>query len=470
MSSRAQRIDDFHPTVPVLRAPSKQPALEEEIFLRKPKEEKIQLPLRVRLKKIPRQCLEFFKDEEWMSLIVDFFGIASRSLEFAGNVGAKYVPYLSIASSPFYLYHALKNSKERFLLMWAAAKTARVADTIFWFGRAIDSTGTALSDISKPFAGGFELGGLTVKHFALGITFTLVIPIILIVFGAIGGVSKGWALIRTQKVLKRFNQEAEKQDGSLKMLAETLEYLQGPQLISTNPKEFILNQTHFNENHFTNAPRREAVQARIQALLGHHDLHKVRSSIERIVSHDVEEAVHPILEELENVRKPESIKELESPLMLLQDIQSLQKKLVTESASEFQLLDETLGLYRRLLGHVDETEELYEEIKRNCDELQILKDEILREGGEIIGTVRSEIHRKLCYHALFLLMATITLISGVLLLYGKYSQIGYGLALASSCLNLIYVLFEKKVSQQTFYKMDRYIQKHLDKKSSPGIQ
>lgn len=470
MSSQTLYIDEFHPSVPILRTPEKKPALEEEIFLSTPKAEKSSLPLTVRLKEIPRQCLDFFKDEEWMSLIVDFFSVVSQSLGLAGNIGAKYIPYLSVASSPFYLYHALKNSKERFQMMWTAAKTSRVADAFFWCGQAIDSTGSALSDITKPLAGGLELGGLTAKHFALGICFTLVIPIILIVFGAVGGFSKGWAMMRTHKVLKRFNREARKQDGSLKALAEILEYLQGSHLVNLNPKERVLEEKHFNENHFTNNQRRGAVQARIQSLLGHHDLHKVRSSIERIVSHDVEKAVQPFLDETVHVEQVDPIEELESPLNLLGDIQALQKKLVANTASEFQLIDETLGLYKRLLVQIDEKQELYKEIKRNHDELETLKEEILREGGEIIGTVRSEIHRKLCYHALFILMAAITLTAGVLLLYAKYSHIGHILSITSSALSFIYILFEKKVSQETFYKMDRYLQNLLDKKSEPSVK
>ncbi|MCC5831770.1 MAG: hypothetical protein JJU12_01845 [Chlamydiales bacterium] len=464
--SSAEKIDEFHPVVPILRTPKEKPAAqEEEIFLSVPQVEKATLPLKVRLKKIPRQCLEFFKDEEWMSLIVDFFGIASRSLEFVGNVGGKYIPYLSIASSPFYLYHALKHSKERFQLMWTAAKTSRVADVLFWCGQAIDSTGEALSGITRPFAGGLELGGLTSKHFALGVCFSLVIPVILIVFGAIGGLTKGWAMVRTQKALRRFNREVEKEDGSLKALAETLEYIQRGHLISADPQERLLDEKHFNENHFTNAYRKEAVHKRIQTLLGHHDLHKVRSSMEHIVSKDVENAVHPFLEEMELMQDIEPVPELVAPLELLSDIKFLNKKLVTATVSEFQLADETLGLYERLLNQIDVEHDLYGEIKRNRDELADLKEEILREGGEIIGTVRSEIHRQLCYHAFFILVATITLTAGVLLMYAQYSHIGYGLALAGSSMNIIYIIFEKKVSQETFCKMDRYFQNLLDKNS-----
>lgn len=445
--------------IPNLIPPTQNHAHAEGVLPTPSVKKKPKISLKRRVIQIPQKFLAFFMDEQWMSVIVDFFGIASRVLGLIGNVGGKFVPYLSIASSPFYLFHAIGHSKERFQLMYAAARTARIADTIFWLGRGIESFGSAVSDIVKPFGGGFELAGLTARHLAIGIVFTMVIPVVLIVFGAIGGVAKGWSLIRTGKVLREFNKRAEKQDGSLEELAEILEYLQGPQVVKKKSRDFILQEKHFNENHFTNDQRREAVQARIRFLMHHHDLQQIR------IDGDVEKTARDIIEEHLLDTKTEGIHtNLDPQLQLIENIQELYGKLFTESTTELRMMDDTLKLYKQLLSLIEEGE-LKEEIEEKYNNLLDLKKEILREGGEIIGTVRSEIHRQLCYHAFFILLAAITLTAGVLLLTPYYHHVGFALAISSSGLSVLQVLFDKTVSQKTFYKMDRFLQNLLEKKS-----
>jgi len=418
-----------------------------------PEGESRKISLKVRAQEIPRKCLDFFKDEDWMTLIVDLFGIASRSLELTGaELYVPYVPYLSIASAPFSLGHAVKNSIERIQLMSYAARTSRVADVFFWLGRGIDSVGSTLSSIVRPFAGGLEVAGLTSKLISLGVIFTRVIPMILIVSGAIGGLSEGWAMMRTHKVLKQFNQEVGKQNGSLEALAKTLEYLQGSQLLGIkNSKERALKEKYFNENHFTNNQRREAVLKRVRTLMD-------------------PQALSSMLKGIDSIKNVESYSKLNDLIDLIEKNHSIFQNLTKESSTEFKLIDETLALYQILLNQIDTDHELYQGITQNQKDLIALRKNILQEGGEIIGTVRSEIHRILTYHAVFILIASISLIAGVLLLYPQYLYIGYGLALASSSLSVLYILFDKTVSQESFYKMDRFFQNLLEKKSGPSVQ
>ncbi len=265
-------------------------------------------------------------------------------------------------------------------------------------------------------------------------------------------------MVRTRKVLKQFNKKVE-QDDSLEALAKTLEYLQGPQLVSMkNPKEFDLEMNHFKKNHFTNDRRGKAIEARVKALMDD-DLDEVRAMIEHIASDKVKEVISP---------------ESHPELLLIHDIQRLLQKLPTiKSDTEISLINETLWLYDQILDQIKPNHELYNEIQQKRENLQALKEKIekiLGEGEEIIETVRSEIHRRLIYHAVFILMAAITVAAGVMLLDPQHLLIGNGLVLGSSSLNVLYILFDKMVSQKSFYKMDRYLQNLLEKKSEPSVE
>ncbi|MEZ5314639.1 MAG: hypothetical protein R3E91_00265 [Chlamydiales bacterium] len=382
---------------------------------------------------LPTRCLNFFKDEGYMSFIVDLFGISTQSLDLIGNVAAGYAPYLSIASSPFYLYHALKNSKERFQLMWRAAKTAQISDAVFLFGQGIDSTGTAISDVTKPFANGFYLAGLTSQHLVLGICFTLILPIILIVFGTIGGICKGWSMIRTQKVLRQFNDISKLEDSSFEALNKVLGHLLGEDLVKKDLKKTNLSLTLFNENHFTNTDRRKVIQDRI-CELKKKEIHFFKTN--KSFSPSIKKDIQPSDEE---------------DLNDLTDFQSIGMFL-----DEYETSLENLNKDINPLDNGN-----FQEVKESIKKLKEFRKEITAERKEIIGLTRSEMHRKICYHALFILMALMTLTAGILLIQNQYANIGRILNITTSTLSIGYVIFEKTVSQKSFYKIDSYLHKPI---------
>lgn len=420
-------------------------------------------PFLSRIKEIPKNCLEVFRDEQWMSVAVSFFGVTLSSFEIIGNPLTPYVPYLNILSSPFYLYHAIKISKDRFRMMVYAAQTSRIADMFFWMSRGTEMLGTTISNITKPFSSGFTLGGLTAHHIGVGIIFTFILPIILIAFGTIGGFSRGWALARTYQVLKEFNQETnrEAENKPLACLTNTLEYLLGSKIEQTNPKIYELETRRFNENHFTSDQRKEAIQKRVQNLMDR-EIQPMRSFIQQMGSPSIEGIASQLLKQLQTKAIDES-DEINECSLLLEEIQGLCQKLILGATSELSLVDETLNIYGRILNQIEGGTELYEEVREKRAELLRIKKEILKEESEIVGMVRSEIHRKLCYHAFFISAALITLIAGVLLLTPYLHAFGYGLVITTGVMNILYVLFDKYVSHESFYKMDRYLQNVLER-------
>ncbi|MCH9626404.1 MAG: hypothetical protein S4CHLAM2_00260 [Chlamydiales bacterium] len=348
--------------------------------------------LKQRARAISEKCVDLLNDEQITCLVVSLLGVAIRGLQFAGTIGGECLPYVGILTAPFSLYHTARAGKGRFTLLMCALSTGQVAESIFWVARGVDSIGKGISSCIKPFAGGVQLAGAQVSHIGMGVTFTLVLPIILIVCGAVGGIAKGWATIRTAQVLRQFNREAEKQDDSLKALGEILEYLQGPvpDVLEGSKQSALLEEKLFNENHFTNDSRRKALQERAAKL-----------------------------------------------------------------AEKSYGVDELIDLYDRILVH-----ENLDTIHVNRHELVMLKQELMREGKEIVGTARSEIHRKLLYHALFLLVSLISITAGSLLLVPHLHTAGYALTMTSGSLFALYILFDKLVSQERFYKMERSLQRN----------
>lgn len=384
---------------------------------------------------LPNRFFAIFKDEEAMRGVIETFNVAIRSFQLAGNILGEYVPYLNIASSPFYLYHAVLDSKDNLRFARTAARTRQVADFFFWFSRGINSIGTALSDLIKPFAGGAELAGLTTKNLAVKLAFSWVIPIILIVCGAIGGIAKTWAFIRTKRDLKLFNEKNAEQDGTIHKLKEMLTYLNGPHEGTDLEKE------RFRENHFTSQKRQESVLQQVANLHQKPGLRNVRLKIYRLAA------------------LPENVS-----INLIQDSQRLLNKVQNEENTSLDLLDETLGIYERLLAEMDENHDLYGEISDKKEELRVLKEEILHKGKAIIGIVKSEIYRRLLYHSLFILMAVLTVTAGILILQGHYARAGYILSIVGSGINISYVIFEKSVSQESFYKLYHYLEKKCEER------
>src|SRR5262249_40253550 len=151
---------------------------------------------------------------------------------------------------PFYLYHGIKEATIRFKLMTTAIKTRQVANAFFMGGKGLGELSSVVSDLIRPFAGVATLAGFA--HIpAIGLVFSFIVPIILIVLNSIGGVTKGWSLIRAVKTLQELKDKRKKLDGALNGVADLLKDLLGP----TAPEKeadrdkYELEMKVFKDNH-----------------------------------------------------------------------------------------------------------------------------------------------------------------------------------------------------------------------------
>lgn len=370
-----------------------------------------------------RETVEFLGDEQWMSFVTGLLAIASHTCSLMDATGAnEYVPYLSIVSGPLYLYHAVVEAKQRFQLMASACKTSRVSDAIFWAWGAVGSFGISLSNVVKPIAGAVFLFG--VKSTMLHTVFSFIIPIILIVCSVFGGGNQAWALGKTEMARERFKQKTTGLK-KLKDLQTVLQELQGPQepaADSLAQHHFALDSKQFQSTHFTGAERREAVQAKIQALF-------------------------------DKQKKGEELLKQILPMM------KKAKDLIgaTES-SLFERIDATLSLSKRTIKLARAQGIDVSALSKGRAELIALKNKLFQKGYEIIDTVESEIHRKIVGQNLVILNALMTLGAGILFLIAPASQyyLGFILSWTSSALGAIQVIFDKGVSQKSFLHIEQF--------------
>jgi len=444
MSYESSPIHDngLHPTPKLIE--SFKPDVEEEICMEvlSVEEPPVFQSLKSRVEQFPSSCLDFMKDAKWMSLIVSIFTIASQSCSLIAESAGLAVPILNIASSPFLLHTTIKGCLMRFRLVESAAKTSRVVEALFWSGRGIGSIGMAISNLIKPFVGGLRISGI---HSLPGaaLTFTVIFPILLICLSTIGGASEGWSMVRNAKVFREFKLQRVEVDEDLENLDQLLTFLLGPQESAFADKELEheLELRFFKDTHFTNDSRREVIQERIRSLLGHRDLHKIQSAQERLVGEEMKDLIE-----------------------MTKGASDLYQNLLDPNRSYFQNIETALCLYEQLIqahGKLNLEEEpiqnLVAEMKEGFNELTDLKNLLLQEGGSILELSESEIHRILMQNAVTILIATLSLIAGVLfLLPGSCPLVASALAITSASFTIINVLFDKSISQERFLALERF--------------
>lgn len=436
-----------------------------DIRISEPEKEALNVSWKGKATKISTKGRDFFADGQNMQLIVEFFSISSQICSIAHSALSHAIPYLHIVSSPFYLYQAVLLAKSRFKLMIQAHRVSQVADVFFWGGKGIEAIGSALGDLVKPLNGGFQLTGLT-QVTLIGILFSFVIPIVLMVCGAVGGITQTWALIRTNKVLREFNEKVEGRGDSLEGIAELLIFLQGAQApLSHGDKEadrlaqaqFELDREHFNENHFSKDVRQGAIRAKISAKLG--ELKAVKEGIPGV------KMVVPLIGKMKEKLSRE--KDMEEAISLIQRIEKLcGDLLLNEEGAEFKWIDQTATLYGQLKRLLDEEQYLSVWNENNSLRVGLLEDvnkglealESLRpEGNEIIDTVRAEIHRQIGKHVIAILLGAMVFTAGVLfLLSSNYQMAATYLSLASGVLTVAAIIFDKKISEERFLQIERY--------------
>lgn len=356
--------------------------------------------LTANIKQIPSNCLKIALDNKWMAIVNDLFGAASNICSLIGTA-SEAVPFLSIISAPVYLPHAIKEARARLKLMATACKTSRVADAFFWGGRGIGSVGIAVSDIIKPFAFFATLLGFVHIH-AVGLTFSFIIPIILIAFSVIGGAFQGWALGRSAKALHKFNQKREELDGTLENLEELLRYLSRPSKGAT--LEEVLKEKTFSDSYFTYHVRKQMVQKRIETLLSHEGESSIRS---------VQKAI--------------------------------------------ELCDRMLSLAGKWQSQERSIQEMVPELEKGRQELLDAKETLYEEGLDITNAIHGEVKRRVLEQVTNVLAAVMSLIAAILILtLPNHTTIVYGLSLSSAALRVGNGIFNKCVSERQFQPIEPF--------------
>ena len=398
-------------------------------------------PLALRkIKQITKDGLAVMQDAKWMGLIVNNFTIIARVCTLIGQSTGQVVPYLNIATTPFYLYPTIKSSSDRFKLFKSAIKSSQITEGFFWAGRGFGSVGLAIGNLIKPFAGGAQIAGWHSIP-AVSTFFILVIPVLLIVLSAIGGAIEMWATERNARAYKDFEQKTSKVNENLEELDQLLNELCGPQpgAYGEQMDKYTLDLKYFNETHFTNDMRRERIQSRIETLLD------------------------------QPQRRAKILNEMKKLQGLMGEVHLLSEELMDPLSSDFKNLDTLIELYDKLLPTEDEN--LKTVIGESLKELQGLKENLLQEGKEILSATKSEMHRILLQNAVMLLIVVLGLTAGILFLLPPPCPIAASiLVIASAVFASANILFDKTVSQERFLALGRYLRTISDFNSTQPVE
>jgi hypothetical protein len=373
-----------------------------------------------RVKFIPSACLDFLKDDKWMAMMSELFGMASQMCSLIGTDATKYVPFLSIISSPIYLYHAVKESYDRFKLVNSAYACKEFADLFFWLGRGIGSVGTAVTDVMKPFVGGITLLGLVNLH-VLGFSLSFILPILFIVLSAIGGASTGWAASRSAKALHQFRQRKKELDNSMGALEGLLKSMTDP--LDATPAGHLYTFNLY-DSCFTDNVRQLLIQKRIEALLGFNQ---------------------PVMQKAHRL--------LMKTLDLIFESKELSQALNDPTTSFCQKLDQLLVIYQEILKYPEIHEFVSEvdKLKASYKALTKLKDTLLKEGRALTQALEIEIRCKLAEHLLNVLAAALTLAASLLfLMYPNDKTICFAISLSSASVGFINGFFNKSLPSRLY--------------------
>lgn len=400
---------------------------------------------------IGKECLQVFNDPVWMGLTSEMISTGSQACSFVGGAIGQIAPVLNIVSAPLFLHHSLKETNQRFGLAKRAFQANRVADSLFWSGRGMSSFGTALGDMIKPFAGCATLLGLS-QIPAMSFIFSHVIPILMMAFGSLGGASQGWALVRSLHALEKFKKKHAQADESFDQMIAFLTFLQGPKRRRGQTREdFELDQVNFRSSYFTQDGRRLDLEKRIQNLLGTHDLHAPCSTNEKASANHVQKAYQALHKTLtsDSENFDGGMKEAAA---LLEEVQAL----FDPSAPVSKKRKITAQLYDEILPKLQTPElGLTKEIRKLVVRLERRRAKFHKEMHAIAETAESEIHRNLLTHALWILVAALSLIAGSLYLSFPASIAPSGISLASSGIAISTFILEKWISQGEFTDLER---------------
>ena len=374
----------------------------------------------------------FINDKQLMLFLVLFFGVATQAFSLGGGATAGYIPYLSIASSPIYLIHAMRSTIKNFKMAGEAGKTKRVADGVFYLILGLSSFGTAFGDVIKPLTSGVQLAGIS--HRAMcALIFGKILPIVMVAAGSISGLSAAAQLWRSQAELQKLKGKV--QDPDFDKLVDAFEFIRKER---TSPVDEDKRVDLFVSD---NPLRKELIDKRLAE-------HKFTYSCplkEMALPHDDETFA-------------------ENQTDLLHQVQNLFRDLLNDDIKVGSLKSLVVNIEKLMKEHSklfagQEIEAFKEALRKQKAEIDKLEDESL----EVIEEVRAELHRKIAGHAIMLFLAVLTVTGGLIttLTIPHHKLVG-GILIITGCTSgMGNVLFDRFVTHKQYLKMDKWLHARL---------
>lgn len=363
-------------------------------------------------------------DSDLALTLLEATGITATVCNEIGADATAAVPFLGLIAAPLYLHHAVKSAYERLKLMVEAIKTKNVASAVFWAGRGLDAFGTALGNTSKTVAAALDLAKLG-SHAVAALLMLKVIPISLIVIGAISWIFEAWALVRSVKALSEFNHRAASADEDLEKLADLFKFLRGPK-----PEASELVQTEFQGNFFSKDHRVVEIKQRIEDLFSHQEL-KLAETMRNAIYNRVD---------------TQFADDLESIGIISGVMESL-----SQGEDEVRLLHRLLALKEAHPNWLT---------TQQWAQLEQLRQKVLEAGNEITETMRSEIHRVVFYSTLSVLLSMLSVVSGSMVMIDPSTQsISTFMSISGGAINMSSLIFDKAVDQKSFHRMSSRFRK-----------
>ena len=153
-------------------------------------------------------------------VMIETIGSVSRVCAFFQPVEG-IVPYFAIATLPFHLVRSGRESYAFLKLFVLAVKVNYVGYALLFVIQGVDRALCTLSLVNRIFLGGVSFRGVESLTFCYSF-FSIVLPILMIVFSAVTAIGDTISLLDNLRVLKDFNKKAREGPGKL------AEYFQGP--------------------------------------------------------------------------------------------------------------------------------------------------------------------------------------------------------------------------------------------------
>ncbi len=377
---------------------------------------------------------EFFGDPQWMLFLVLFFGVATQAFALIGGPAATYIPYLSIASSPLYLIHAMRSTIKNFKMMSEAAKTKQTGEAIFYVIMGLSALGTAFGDITKPFAGGIEIAGLS-SQMTCALIFGKILPIIMVATGTISGIAALAQLWRAQAELKKL--ESKLKNPTFRKLIESLELIKTKK---TSEIDEAKRKEFFESNH---SHRQKLIEEKLNG-------HQFNFSC------PIKSVIHPHHSQVFS----------ENPNDLLHQTKSLLAAVVNDQAT----VDGLKALINAIEITMDEHAALFvgeeaEAFKRALQEQKAEIDKLEERSLELLDEVRAELHRKIATHAIMLFLAVLTVVGGLISRTSlpHHQMVSAILVITGCTAGMANILFGKFVTHNQYLKMDKWLFSALPK-------